>query len=151
MNVVGANQVTVLDLALNLRRRWQRLLEEVTIDHLSDLIMSFWNVENFVGRQFCDDIFDINGAEVGGSKENEDDDEDGDEDEDKDASSKLMESESESVLSHHGDEEKSENDVDGSSSAIIDPGLTMVEEECDFESPNAIVVVESEDEEFSLE
>jgi len=41
--------VCVLDLALNLRRRWQLLRKDVPDSVLSDQILGFWEVSNFVG------------------------------------------------------------------------------------------------------
>eukprot|EP00743_Colponemidia_sp_Colp-15_P011721 GILK01013150.1.p1 GENE.GILK01013150.1~~GILK01013150.1.p1 ORF type:complete len:1299 (+),score=284.68 GILK01013150.1:44-3940(+) len=41
--------VVVLDLALNLRRRWKRLRQETTDEVLKQFITSFWHVGNFLG------------------------------------------------------------------------------------------------------
>lgn len=42
-------ELTVLDLALNLRRRWRRLQSEISDTLLRDWICQFWHVGNFVG------------------------------------------------------------------------------------------------------
>eukprot|EP00742_Colponemidia_sp_Colp-10_P012330 GILJ01013828.1.p1 GENE.GILJ01013828.1~~GILJ01013828.1.p1 ORF type:complete len:1251 (-),score=234.17 GILJ01013828.1:182-3505(-) len=41
--------VVVLDLALNLRRRWKRLRQETTDEVLKQFITAFWHVGNFLG------------------------------------------------------------------------------------------------------
>ena len=40
-------EVAVLDLALNLRRRWHRLCEQLPDDEIANLVHSFWPVEQF--------------------------------------------------------------------------------------------------------
>jgi superfamily II DNA or RNA helicase len=42
-------QVAVLDMVLNLRRRWKRLRAEVSDEGLLDMVLQFWHVGNFVG------------------------------------------------------------------------------------------------------
>jgi superfamily II DNA or RNA helicase len=41
-------QVCIIDLALNLRRRWKRLNDELDKRALIELIKSFWEIDNFV-------------------------------------------------------------------------------------------------------
>lgn len=43
--------VTIIDLALNLRRRWKRLFNDdfQNEEELKKMIVEFWDVENFVG------------------------------------------------------------------------------------------------------
>jgi superfamily II DNA or RNA helicase len=41
--------VTILDICFNLRRRWKRLLQETDNKHLQEFILSFWHVDSFVG------------------------------------------------------------------------------------------------------
>jgi hypothetical protein len=38
-----------MDLALNLRRRWKRMLREVPDSIVHDAVNAFWPVTNFVG------------------------------------------------------------------------------------------------------
>ena len=42
-------ECSVLDLALNLRRRWKRLQKDLPEPTLIELIKQFWHVGNFVG------------------------------------------------------------------------------------------------------
>jgi superfamily II DNA or RNA helicase len=42
-------EITVLDLALNLRRRWKRMLRELPDAAVHEAVASFWPVTNFVG------------------------------------------------------------------------------------------------------
>ena len=46
--------VTIIDLALNLRKRWKRLHNDEfqNEEELKKMILEFWNVENFVGDPF---------------------------------------------------------------------------------------------------
>lgn len=44
-------EFTVLDLALNLRRRWRRLRGELSTAQLAAQICEFWDVSNFVGDE----------------------------------------------------------------------------------------------------
>ncbi|KAL0481206.1 hypothetical protein AKO1_012650 [Acrasis kona] len=40
-------EVCIIDLALNLRRRWKRISEDLDKSDLSNLICSFWSIDNF--------------------------------------------------------------------------------------------------------
>ena len=44
-----SKEVAILDMALNLRRRWRRLREELPDEDLAELVLSFWEVQNYVG------------------------------------------------------------------------------------------------------
>jgi superfamily II DNA or RNA helicase len=55
----GANdnkELTIIDLALNLRRRWKRLKDDLDKATLTELIRSFWDIDNFCAlelEKFC--------------------------------------------------------------------------------------------------
>jgi hypothetical protein len=50
---VKHKEVCIIDLALNLRRRWRRLQKETSDKHLIQLLKQFWHVDNFVGVNFA--------------------------------------------------------------------------------------------------